>query len=128
MNRDVEAVMGQDTALRALVVGPVLVTVLGLTRGPGGAAAAAAGVAIVAGNFLLAGALLSLAARHSLAIYHAVAVVGFFVRLGLITLVMLGVAWLWDVDRLAMGIAAVASYLVLIAWEAMVVLRREEGR
>lgn len=128
MNRDVEAAMGRATALRALVVGPVLVAVFWLTRGRGGAAAAAVGVTIVAGNFLLAGALLSLAARRSLAIYHAAAVAGFFVRLGLIMLVMFGVAWVWDVDRLAMAVAVVASYLVLLTWEAMVVLRREEGR
>ncbi len=120
--------MGRATARRALLVGPVLVAVFWLTRGGAGAAAAAVGVAIVAGNFLLAGGLLSLAARRSLAIYHAVAVVGFFVRLGLIMLVMFGVAWIWDVDRLAMAVAAVASYLVLLTWEAVVVLRREEGR
>ncbi|HUU62162.1 MAG TPA: hypothetical protein VMX37_07240 [Acidimicrobiia bacterium] len=128
MNRDVEAAMGRATARRALLVGPVLVAVFWLTRGGDGAAAAAIGVAIVAGNFLLSGAVLSLAARHSLAVYHAAAVVGFFVRLGLIMLVMLGVAWIWEFDRLAMAIAVVASYLVLLTWEAVVMLRRGEGR
>ena len=128
MNRDVEAAMGRATARRALLVGPVLVAVFWLTRGGDGAAAAAIGVAIVAGNFLLSGAVLSLAARHSLAVYHAAAVVGFFVRLGLIMLVMLGVAWIWEFDRLAMAVAVVASYLVLLTWEAVVMLRRGEGR
>jgi len=128
MNRDVEAAMGRATARRALLVGPVLVAVFWLTRGGDGAAAAAIGVAIVAGNFLLSGAVLSLAARHSLAVYHAAAVVGFFVRLGLIMLVMLGVAWIWEFDRLAMAIAVVASYLVLLTWEAVVMVRRGEGR
>jgi len=120
--------MGRATARRALLVGPVLVAVFWLTRGGDGAAAAAIGVAIVAGNFLLSGAVLSLAARHSLAVYHAAAVVGFFVRLGLIMLVMLGVAWIWEFDRLAMAIAVVASYLVLLTWEAVVMVRRGEGR
>lgn len=120
--------MGRATARRAVVVGPLLVAILGLTRGWEGASAAAIGVAIVAGNFVLAGLLLSRAARRSLAIYHAVAIVGFFARLGLITLVMFGVAWVWEVDRLAMAIAVVASYLVLVTWEAVVVVRDEEGR
>jgi hypothetical protein len=128
MNRDIEAAMGRATALRALVVGPMLVALFWLLRGGDGAAAAAIGVAIVAVNFLLAGAILSLAARHSLAVYHAAAVVGFFARLGLIMLTMLGVAWIWEVDRPAMAVAVVAGYLVLLTWEALVVLRREEGR
>ena len=128
MTPDVEAALGRATALRALVVGPVLVAAIGLVRGWPGAAAAAVGVAIVAGNFLLAGAVLSWAARRSPTAYHAAALAGFFIRLGLIMLAMFGVAWIWDADRLAMAVAVVASYLVMLTWEAMVVSRRREGR
>jgi hypothetical protein len=84
-------------------------------------------VAVVAGNFVLSGLLLSWAARRSPALYHAAALVGFIIRLGLIMLVMFGVAWIWDVDRPGMAVAVVASYLVLLIWEAIVVSRRRRG-
>ncbi|MFH1329703.1 MAG: hypothetical protein ABIJ48_03455 [Actinomycetota bacterium] len=128
MTPNVEAALGRATAARALVVGPVLAAAIGLLRGWPGAAAAAVGVAIVAGNFVLAGVVLSWAAGRSPTLYHAVALVGFIVRLGLIMLVMFGVAWIWDADRLAMAVAVVASYLVLLTWETIVVSRRRGGR
>ncbi|MBN2113203.1 MAG: hypothetical protein JW785_03650 [Acidimicrobiia bacterium] len=128
MTPDVEAALGKATAARALVVGPLLVVAIGLVRGWPGAVAAAVGVGIVAANFVLAGVVLSWAYRRSPSFYHAVALAGFIIRLGLITLVMFGVAWLWDVDRPAMAVAVVASYLVLLAWEAIVVSRRRRGR
>lgn len=128
MTRDVEAALGRATAARALVVGPVLVAAIGLVRGWPGAAAAAAGVAIVAGNFVAAGAVLSWAGRRSPGLYHAVALAGFIIRLGLIMLMMFGVAWIWDADRPAMAVAVVASYLVLLTWEAVAVSRRRRGR
>ena len=59
-----------------------------------------------------------MAARHSLAFYHAAALFGFFLRLGLITVTMIGVAALVDVDRTALGVTAVVSYLALLTWEA----------
>ncbi|MBM3694599.1 MAG: hypothetical protein FJW79_01480 [Actinobacteria bacterium] len=127
MTPDVEAALGRATAARALVVGPVLVAAMWLWRGRPGAVAAAAGVAVVAGNFVLSGLLLSWAARHSPGLYHAAALGGFIIRLGLIMLVMFGVAWIWDVDRPAMAVAVVASYLVLLSWEAIVVSRRRRG-
>ena len=86
---------------------------------------AAIGVVIVAANFVLAGFVLSKAAAISLKLYHAAALFGFFLRLSLIMLVMLVVAQVIDVDRLAMGISAVASYLVLLSWEAVAVSRGE---
>jgi hypothetical protein len=40
-------------------------------------------------------------------------------------LVMLVIAQVIDVDRLAMGISAVVSYLVLLSWETVAVTRGE---
>ena len=80
---------------------------------------------IVALNFALAGVVLSKAAAISLRLYHAAALVGFFLRLGLIMLVMLVIAQVIDVDRLAMGISAVVSYLLLLSWETVAVARGE---
>lgn len=119
MTRDVEAAIARHTARRALYVGPVLIGLFAVTRGVDGAVASLVGVAIVAGYLMLSGAILSVAARISLATYHAAALLGFFVRLGLITLTLLLVARLTDIDRLALGITVVVAYLTLLGWEAV---------
>ena len=121
----VEAKIGMATARRAIWIAPALVAVFGIWRGGQGALSAAIGVAIVAANFVLAGYILSKAAAVSLKLYHAAALVGFFLRLALIMLVMLVIAQVIDVDRLAMGISAVVSYLVLLSWETVAVTRGE---
>jgi hypothetical protein len=122
---DIEAKIGMATARRAVWIGPPLVLLFALWRGGEGAWSAALGVVIVAANFILAGFVLSKAAAISLKLYHAAALVGFFLRLTLIMLVMLVIAQAIDEDRLAMGIAAVVSYLVLLAWETVAVSRGE---
>ncbi len=124
--RDVEQRMAWHTARRALVVGPALMVVMGLFRGWDGVLAAVLGTAIVAGNFLLSGVLLSRAARISLSLYHAAALLGFFLRLGLIMVAMFAVAAVFDVDRTALGISVVVSYLALLTWEAASVSRGGE--
>jgi hypothetical protein len=123
----VEARIAMATVRRSVVVAPVIVAVAWALRGRGGAAAAALGVAVVAANFLLSGLVMSRAAAHSLRAYHAAALLGFFVRLGLITLSMLLVAAVFEVDRPALGIAAVVAYLTLLTWEAWA-LTRSSGR
>jgi uncharacterized membrane protein YqjE len=122
---DIEAKIGIATARRAIWVAPPLVALFALLRGGLGASSAAIGVAIVVANFVLAGFVLSKAAAISLKLYHAAALVGFFLRLALIMLVMLVIAQVIDVDRLAMGISAVVSYLVLLSWETVAVTRGE---
>ena len=67
-----------------------------------GCTAAGVGLAVVVANFLLAGALLSRSARISLSLYHAAALFGFFLRLGLITLTMVLLTQLTEIDRLVM--------------------------
>ncbi len=122
---DIEAKIGVATARRVLWVAPPIIVIAALWRGGSGAIAAAIGVAIVAANFVLAGFVLSKAAAISLKLYHAAALGGFFLRLALIMLVMLLIAQVVDVDRLAMGISAVVSYLVLLSWETVAVARGE---
>ncbi|MDJ0925540.1 MAG: hypothetical protein QNJ77_13355 [Acidimicrobiia bacterium] len=123
--RNIEAIIGLATARRAVWIGPPLVLSFGLLRGGEGALAATIGLLVVVGNFLLAGFLLSKAAAISLKLYHAAALAGFFLRLALIMVVMLVIAQLIEVDRLAMGISAVVSYLVLLSWETVAVARGE---
>jgi hypothetical protein len=122
----IEAILARHTVQRAIIVGPLLVALFWMLRGTDGAVAAAVGVALVIANFVLAGAIMSLAARLSLAMYHAAALLGFALRLGLITITMLLVARLFEIDRLAFGLAAVIAYLVLIGWEAVAVAKGRE--
>lgn len=126
LGRDVELTMAKHTVKRAIYVGPALVLIFGLFRGVDGAFAAGVGVLIVVANFLLAGFLLSKSARISLSLYHAAALFGFFLRLGLIMLTMILIAQFIEIDKLAMGISAVVSYLVLLSWEALAVSKGAE--
>lgn len=123
---DVEAVMAGHVARRAIWVAPVLIGLFGLLRGWEGAIASAIGVAVVIGNFLLSGWALSMAARISLAFYQAAALFGFFLRLVLITVSLLALGSLTEIDRLALGLSVVIAYLVLLSWEAVAVARGKE--
>ena len=120
---NIEAVIGFDTVKRSVVVGPLLIVFFWVVGGWRGGLSAAAGLAVVVGNFVLAGVILSRAAAISLKLYHAAALFGFLLRLALITVVVLGIAKLVAVDRVALGMSAVVSYLVLLSWEAVAVSR-----
>ncbi len=124
--RPVEAIIGAHIAKRALFVAPPLILLFGVLDGWLGAVSAAAGVAIVAANFILGGWILATAAAVSLTLYHAAALFGFFIRLGLITLAMVLIVSVTDIDRLAMGVSAVISYLVLLSLEAVAVAKGAE--
>ena len=126
MQADVELTMARHTVARAAIVGPVLIAVFLLASGADGALAAAIGVTIVVGYFLLSGAMLATAARISLGAYHASALLGFFLRLGLIAVTMFAVAALVEVDRPALGITVVVTFLTLLAWETVAVSRGRE--
>ena len=123
---DVEATIARHTAQRAVFLGPVILVVFWATRGVDGLIASAIGLVIVVGNFLVAGAMLSLAARVSLSFYHAAALFGFFLRLGLITLAVLIISRLVELDRLALGVTVVVAYLGLLTWEAIAVTKGAE--
>lgn len=126
MHGDVEVVLARHTARRAVVVGPVLVVVAAVARGIDGALAALIGVLIVTGYFVLNGFMLAVAARISLGAYHAAALFGFFLRLGLIALTMIGVAAVIEIDRPVLGITVVVAFLALVAWEAVAVATGRE--
>ena len=124
--RPIEAIISRHIAKRGLIVAPILALIFGLLQGWSGAVAALIGVAIVVGNFLLGGWIMSRAARVSMNMYHAAALFGFLIRLGLITVTMLIIANVTDLDRMAMGISVVVSYLVLLSWEAVAVMNGAE--
>jgi hypothetical protein len=120
---NVEAIMARNIVLRVLVVGPVIIAAAWLLRGSLGAFSAAIGVAVIALNFLLSGWILSKAATVSMQAYHIAALFGFFVRLGFITISMLVAASLFEVDREALGVAAIAAFLILLVLESIAMLR-----
>lgn len=124
--RPIEAIIGKNIAKRSLVVAPILIAVFAITGGWLGAVSAAIGVAIVVANFVVGGYILATAAGVSLSMYHAAALFGFFIRLGLITLTMVLVVSVADIDRVAMGVSAVVSYLVLLSLEAVAVVKGAE--
>ena len=124
--RPIEAIIGKNIAKRSLIVAPILIAIFALTGGWLGAVSAAIGVAIVVANFVVGGYILATAAGVSLSMYHAAALFGFFIRLGLITLTMVLVVSVADIDRVAMGVSAVVSYLVLLSLEAVAVVKGAE--
>jgi len=118
----VEAIVARHIVWRVVYVAPIIIGVAWLLSDALGAVSAAIGVAIVTLNVLLSGLLLSRAAAVSMKVYHAVALLGFFVRMGLITGMIFLVASLFEVDRLALGVAALVAYLVLLTLEAWAVV------
>ena len=126
MRADVEANLARHIVGRSVIVGPLVILGGWALRGVDGAIAAAIGVTIVVANFLVSGIVLSAAASISLTLYHAAALIGFILRLVLITVVMLVVARLFDIDRIAFGVATVVSYLALLTLEAAAVARGGE--
>ena len=123
----VEAIIARHIVARSAYLALPLVAVCWLLRGPEGAFAGALGLIIVVLNLWLAGKALSLAMRVSLTMYHAAALVGFFLRMALIAGTMLLVVRFVEIDRLAFGVSAVVSYVVLIVLEA-VSMRRDRER
>ncbi len=123
---DIEAILAWHIVRRAIYVGPALIALFWITRGWDGAWSSAIGLVAVIVNFLLAGYILSISARMSLAAYHAAALIGFFLRLALLTVTLLIVASLVPIDRIAFGITAVIAYLVLIGAEAVAVSKGRE--
>jgi hypothetical protein len=122
----IELTMAKNMVKRAAWIGPVIVALFWLLGGPLGAGSAALGLLVVIANFLIAGALLSYAIRISISMYHAAALVGFLLRLGLITGTMLLVVRFVEIDRIAFGIAAVVGYLTMVTMEAIAVVRNRE--
>ena len=123
---NVEQILAINLVKRAVWVAPPLIAGFWLARGTDGAVAAAVGVLLVVANFLFFGAMLSVSAKINLSLYHAAALFGFFLRLALISVTVLVITRLVELDRLALGITLVVTYLVLLSWEAVAVAKGQE--
>jgi hypothetical protein len=123
VSRDIEVALALHACRPALFMAPVLALVFGVVRGPAAAWAAAVGVAIVAGNLLLSGGLLSLVVRRRPALLPAAALLGFVLRLALVTLTLVVLQRATGMDRLAAVVSAVVAYVVMLTWEVVAVAR-----
>lgn len=91
--------------------------------GPGSGASAASGILVVLLNFAAHGLSLAWASRVSIAAVQAVALGGFVVRLGAIIGLMFALDRLEWFSPLAFGLAVVPATLLLLAYEARLVIR-----
>lgn len=113
----VELEIARDLARHGIYATPAVVLVSGLVAGWAGAAGAALALAVVVGNFCLGAAVLQWAGRISLNLLLVASLVGFFVRLGIVTGIGLAVRAAGWVDFPTFGIVLVVSHLGLLFWE-----------
>lgn len=118
-HRPVEQEMALSMVRRGWYVGLLLMAIFGAISGLDGAVAAGVGAVIVVVYYLLTGMMLSRSARISLSAYYAGALFGYIVRLGLIAGTMMAVSRAFDIDRFALGISVVATYVTLLLLEAV---------
>jgi hypothetical protein len=95
--------------------------------GPGAAASAAIGVAIVFANFAAHGWSLARAATISVTAVHVVALVGPIVRIGLIVGLMFALDPLDWFSAVAFGLTVVPATIGLLAFEARLTMRGVGG-
>ena len=113
----VEQEVAHDMIRRALPAVPVVLALAGAGWGLDGAASAAFAVAVVCANFALAAALLAWAARVSLGLLMTAALVGYLLRLGLVSAAVLLVRNQPWVELWPLGLTLVVTHLGLLFWE-----------
>lgn len=117
LTRPVEREVVSDMIRRSLAGLPVPVVAAALVWGWKGALSAAFALGLVLMNFLLSAAMLGRAARISLQALMAAALFGFFVRLGLVTALILAVRHQSWVEMVPLCITVLVAHLGLLIWE-----------
>jgi hypothetical protein len=113
----VERELAFDMLRRSAWVAPAILVLATLGWGAAGASSAAVAIAVVLVNLVLSAVALSWAARRSLTLIMVVALVGFAVRMGLVTLVVFLVKDESWIDLPALGISVLVTHLGLLFWE-----------
>ena len=113
----VEKDLAFHMAKLAVPVAVVVVALAAVIRGANGAWSALLAVAIVVFNMLLAATMLTWAARISANMLMGVALLGFLLRMLLVTLVVWGVRDEPWVDLKTLAVAILATQLAVLAWE-----------
>jgi hypothetical protein len=112
-----EVGVSRDMIRRGLLVAPLVIAACGALWGMKGAASGAFGLALVLVNFALSAATVAVSARISLAVMMGAILVGYLVRLGLITVAVLLVADHGWVSPAALGATIIVTHLGLLVWE-----------
>ena len=113
----VEKELAFHMAKLALPVAVVVVSLAAVIRGANGAWSALLAVAIVVVNMILAATMLTWAARISANMLMGVALLGFLVRMLLVTGVVYAVRNEPWVDLKTLAVAILATQLAVLAWE-----------
>jgi hypothetical protein len=114
---EVERELAFDMLKRGVWFAPIVLLAATAIWGVEGAASAALAIALVSVNLVLAALGLSWAAKRSLNTLMVMSLVGFAVRMGLVTAVLFAVrdaAW---VDMVALGVCVIVTHLGLLFWE-----------
>ncbi len=114
---EVEREIAFDMLKRGVWLAPVVLFVATLIWGPEGTASAALAIALVSVNLVLAALGLSWAAKRSLNALMVMSLVGFAVRMGLVTAVLFAVRDADWVDMVALGVCVIVTHLGLLFWE-----------
>ena len=114
---EVERELAFDMLKRGVWFAPLVLLAATAIWGVEGAASAVLAIALVSVNLVLAALGLSWAAKRSLNTLMVMSLVGFAVRMGLVTLVLFAVrdaAW---VNMVALGVCVIVTHLGLLFWE-----------
>lgn len=112
-----EVSVSRDMVRRGVLVAPLVVAVCSALWGAKGAASGAFGLALVLINFALSAGTVAVSARISLGVMMGAILVGYLVRLGLITVAVLLVADHGWVSAPALGATIIVTHLGLLVWE-----------
>ena len=113
----VERDVARDLVRRGVIVAPLLLGLSALVWGLDGALSTAFAMALVLVNFLLAAAIITWTAPISLGLLMGMTLMGYVLRLGLITAAVLLVKDLAWVALVPLGITLIVTHLGLLLWE-----------
>jgi hypothetical protein len=114
---EVERELAFDMLKRGVWFAPLVLFGASLIWGVEGAASALLAIALVSINLVLAALGLSWAAKRSLNHLMVVSLVGFAVRMALVTLVLFAVRDADWVNMVALGVCVIVTHLGLLFWE-----------
>ena len=114
---EVERELAFDMLKRGVWFAPLILVLATMVWGTQGASSAAVAIALVAVNLVLAALGLSWAAKVSLNAIMVVSLLGFAVRMGLVTAVLFAVRDAGWVHMTALGVSVIVTHLGLLFWE-----------
>ncbi len=112
-----ESQVARHLARHALLIAPAVVAIAALFRGVGGAVSAAIGLALVAANFLISARIIAWAAGRSVGAIYGAVFGGFFVRLAVLTCIVLLLEPVALIDIPVLVLTLAITHFALLVWE-----------